>query len=125
MKVTPETQALAQNILDFIHEYPEKHSQETFFGDRGCGTTMCIAGTALYLTYGISTLQEFSGSELYDLDDSISGSAGELLGLETSHEIDHIFYEMNPEEAIQKLKHLVTGDVWAFTSSIFKDEEEE
>lgn len=106
MFTTEETRATAQAVLDYIHEHPEKHNQLDFFGVNGCGTTMCIAGTVLFLEYGVSTSNQAGAIST----GSYSDMAGPLLGLENDDETDWLFYEMDNELAIQKLKHLVVGE---------------
>jgi hypothetical protein len=119
MNITPETQAMAQAVLDYIHEHPEDHDQATFWRPTDCGTSMCIAGTALNIAYGVTCVNDFFdivNPEPTNEVIGISDAAGRLLGLENPAEHDLIFYEYNNEAAIQQLKHLVTGDATAFMS---------
>lgn len=111
MNITPETQAMAQRVLDYIHEHPEQHDQKQFFGaSYDCGTTMCIAGTALFLEYGIQ-----SDSAFYQRDFGLTFTdvAGPLLGLD-ENEADDLFYKMDNEIAVQMLKCIIAGDEYGF-----------
>jgi hypothetical protein len=101
MKSTEQTRALAQQVLDFIHDNPERHDQESWndgpLDQNGCGTAMCIAGTANALFHGVDAINYIAGVE-----------AVKLLGLD--HEASVIFYEMDNDRAIQKLKKIIVGE---------------
>jgi len=126
------TRETAQRVLDFINANPAVHRQTTYFGDRVntenyCGTTMCVAGTALYVEYGINSPMSFYEHPVFGrrgndhTGNSYAKVAGPLLGFENADESDAIFYEMDNERAVQKLKHLVTGDLMAFDAMIEED----
>lgn len=107
MESTEETRARAQAVLDYIHDNPERHEQGDWCStkdspDNMCGTTMCIAGTALFLHHG--SLQWY-----FDGMGNFSERAGELLGLDWI-ERDVLFYQMNNEKAVQLLKKVVVGE---------------
>lgn len=122
MNITPETQTMAQRVLDYIHEHPEAHDQKQFFNDTAsCGTTMCIAGTALFLEYGIQSDYEFFDR---NFEGSFTNVAGRLLGL-TDYEAEDLFYKMNNEIAVQMLKCIITGDEEGFKAYAEVEDEDE
>lgn len=115
MFTNESTRVLAQGVLDYINEHPEQHDQGVFFASGyTCGTTMCVGGTAIFLAYGISDKASFYDKYPYS---SYSDVAGPLLGFENIEESDILFYEMNENAAVEKLKFLIVGDVDGFLSS--------
>ena len=50
---------LIRKTLDFIREHPEKHNQKTWATKTPCGTTMCFAGTAIWLSGGEFRFNEY------------------------------------------------------------------
>lgn len=103
MQSTPETRAHAQEILDYIHANPEKHDQAYFFtgNPNMCGTTMCIAGTSVFLK-NAKTFDDMPMGAFAD-------KAAANLGLSMA-ESEVVFFEMDEERAIQKLKKVVVGE---------------
>lgn len=98
MKNTPENRVHAQAVLDYIAAHPEKHDQGNWFHGEGCGTTMCIGGTATWLEYGKKSL-----------DMNTEYAAAHLLGLSIS-EREVLFYEMDRERALAKLEKVAKGE---------------
>lgn len=108
MKSTPETRAMAEAVLEYLSKYPEKHNQVhwNFNADNtGCGTTMCIGGTAAWLAYGRSSINM-----------NIELEARNLLGLSEA-EAEVLFFELDEGRALDKLKKVAIGE--EFTSSDF------
>lgn len=108
------TRANAQAVLDFITENPGLHDQLSYFRATPCGTAMCIAGAALHLEYGVSGYMDVLSHDKIDSGLNLTMVAAPLLGLETDEEIDSIFYQYDNEKAIEKLKHIVVGDIETF-----------
>jgi hypothetical protein len=133
MKFTEKTMAMAQRVRDYIIQHPEKHEQSAWVGQRDrnsnyvryfgnvneknfCNTTMCIAGTAIFLEEGIPGLQRAAGS-IDTLDAYNSGwyqQAMPLLGLETDNEAEMLFGNMDNNNAFDMLGALADGDVDKF-----------
>lgn len=136
MRVTDETKANAQAVLDYILAHPEKHSQRHVVGlmdsswnffllpssgesvedivlteENFCGTTMCIAGTVIFLNQGIDALNRLGKPVIIDdeshTDWEIVGA--EYLGLDLD-EADSIFFEMSNSRAIDLLIAIANGD---------------
>lgn len=122
MKSTEQTRAAAQAVLDYIHTYPEAHDQEVVKGEAAtttpCGTSMCIAGTAIALKNNIKSLLDWEdywdekdlGAQSHS-DAAWVKEAREILGLDEDEAID-LFFEYDEETAVQKLKHVVVGEEW-------------
>lgn len=120
MNVTEETKAHAQEILDYLRANPEKHNQNSWvdtgledeYGDpirvvtdqNFCGTTMCVAGTSVWLKGGINRLNDYGcyGSR-FDNEGSYN------LGL-NENEANALFYEANNSEALELLIAVAAGD---------------
>lgn len=102
MRSTETRRALAESVLNYIAEHPEKHDQSSFFsGDPNeCGTTMCIAGTAAFLN-AQATLNWASGNT--------EEKAQRLLGLNTA-EKEALFFEMDNGIALTRLKKVAIGE---------------
>lgn len=112
MSDTTDHAAFARQVLDYILEHPDEHDQ-THWGlhPDGCGTTMCIAGTAVTLdpdtgvTWYSSESGQFMGTTVIVDDDPgpIEVRAAELLGLDEtqSHEL---FFDSTDEEALDFLE---------------------
>lgn len=117
MNVTEETKEHAQHILNYITMFPERHEQSTWVEvpigiyrddlteDNFCGTTMCIAGTSVFLTEGVEGLRRPT-SDFEDI-------AAERLGL-SSVEAHDLFYNTDNDTAKVMLKAIVDGDEDAF-----------
>jgi len=113
MDVTNHTKAVAQSILRYIEMYPERHDQrawvsnpdgtdnhEKFDSDNVCNTTMCIAGTAVFLTRPVDEFKRFDGDW-----ESVGGG---LLGL-TYDEAEQLFYADN-ETSLKMLRAVAEGN---------------
>lgn len=125
MIVTEGTKAMAQDVVDYIVENPERHNQANWVVsvDDGtqhqvvdaikkvkeegvCGTTMCIAGTAIYLKYGVEGLVR-AGDPRSTLHFEHVGAA--LLGLD-DEESRALFFEMDNDKAIDATVAIANGD---------------
>lgn len=107
---------LLRKTLEYIEEHPDEWNQDSWAERRsGCGTTMCVAGTAAYLsganlvwTAGgagdISFVEATSCRTEDGLYHDIEDYATDLLGL-TPGQANAIFYS-NPADP-QKLRELV------------------
>lgn len=117
MRVTEQTKALAQEILDYWVAYPERHDQKHWVnvdGDESsgarvtektlCRTTMCVAGTAALLGLGVKDFASFRASGR-----KYSEMGRELLGL-TRDEADTLFYCMDNEAAKNGVTAIAAGD---------------
>jgi hypothetical protein len=131
MIVTEETKAAAQGVLDYIIANPEKHDQRHFvadsssfqFDDNVCGTTMCIAGTAVFVIEGVSALRECTFGSL-----DFEHEGARILGLDEA-EATALFYTMDNEVAVDMTNAIAQGDADKFyalhnsyTSSLDEDE---
>lgn len=113
METTEQTRALAQDILDYIGKYPERHEQSSWLeiNDSSdpravtegnlCNTTMCIAGTAVFLSRALEDFRDFEG----DWQDE----GARLLGLECE-ESDALFYYAGNKESVDMVRALADGD---------------
>lgn len=124
----PNPQELAQGILDYIEMFPDRHEQTNWVTVDGytvqaprrtekenmCNTTMCAAGTAVYLSRPFSEFQKFDGS--------FATEGRELLGL-THPEADDLFYSNN-ETAVKLLGALAEGDKEKFNRIVRGEEYE-
>lgn len=126
MLSTPEIRAHAQEVLDYIIEHPEQHSQESWFVSKDetlppepgtCGTTMCIAGTSIFLKYGENCIRNPSRS-------AFSQDAADNLGL-TSSEAGCLFYTFDDARALDALTAVANGDEKKFHDLIGYDPETE
>lgn len=142
MIVNEETKANAQAVLDYIHAHPEKHSQSNWVGNKQgggyfwryfdseitetnvvCGTTMCAAGTAIYLFEGVAGLNAVGNPPVGALYKSWSQAAGHYFGFENSEESDKLFFRMNEEQVVDMLSALANGDLDKFEAIVALDEE--
>lgn len=117
-----ETRANAQAVVDYIIEHPENHKQREYFGkmtdsglesdydlsENACGTTMCIAGTHLFLKYGTRATKIFLASVNGSIKD-----AGNDLGLEGMERFK-LFHEANEDTAFDLINALAQGDLEKF-----------
>jgi hypothetical protein len=128
MIINETTKANAQAVLDYIEQHPEKHDQGNWFGENVtmndgetgnlsygygeeidpnvCGTTMCIAGTALWLKAGMPNkivIPDFPDQE-----------AAPWLGLESEEETHALFYNMDENAAVNMLRGMANGDEHKF-----------
>lgn len=129
MYVTERTKAHAREIYDYISLNPERHSQAHWVGiprdDRVdyffhhydkvdetnvCGSTMCIAGTSVYLKEGIEGLNDcYNETDKYGRLGGFPRRAGFYLGLDEI-EADSIFFEMSEQIALDSLLAIAEGD---------------
>lgn len=124
MRVTDESKALAQGILDYIISHPSRHNQADFIDMPGkysellqtgiteeniCDTTMCIAGTAVYLTEGVE------GVNRCKTDNSWESTAAPLLGL-SWEEGQHLFFTMDNSIAVDMVVAIASGDEEKFNA---------
>jgi hypothetical protein len=114
MNPTLETMQHAQEIIDYLAENPEQHSQSAYWNGYSlgikntvCGTTMCVAGTSVFLKEGVDGLVNSCDSE--DYDDSFSKKAERYLGLNSSEAYD-LFYTFHREKALEMLRAVANGD---------------
>ena len=96
---TPETRKMAQDVLDFIEANPEMHNQSHFFSENACGTTMCVAGTAAHLKFGWNS-EDDGNAEI---------AAQGLLGFDDFEESELVFYEMDKQRALNKVRKMAAG----------------
>lgn len=74
MKVTEQTKGIARAVLDYIAVYPERHDQSNWLAENGhelyadavtpeniCNTTMCAAGTAVFVSRTMAEFKKFDG----------------------------------------------------------------
>lgn len=111
MKSTFETRAHAQAVLDYIEEHPEKHSQSDWvihdddsgLSENMCGTTMCVAGTSVYLADG------FDGLVHHYRYGGWSDAAAKNLGLSID-ESSALFFMMDNRNAVEMLRAVADGN---------------
>lgn len=121
MRNTPETRAEAQRVLDFIMENPEQHDQTAWWSalsrgsrrvadarDNICDTTLCIAGTAVYLQEGVEGLRERYDA-FFRSGPTLPERAADILGLSLD-ERNNLFLCMDNELARDMLIAVANGD---------------
>jgi hypothetical protein len=132
MKITEQTKANAQRVVDYLEMNPHKHNQKSYFGNgslpvdfqdderfeaEACGTTMCIAGTAAWMDAGMpKTLIVDNGRVEY--------IGADFLGLDCWEEREHIFYNYDNAGSLDMLRALANGDeekFWALEPKIDYD----
>lgn len=98
-----ESQKLAKSVYRYIKAHPEQHDQTAWCepGENECDTTMCIAGTAIYLAEGVE------GLEYHRKNGGWSDKARHLLGLSYKEEL-RLFYELDNEEALRQLLEIAS-----------------
>lgn len=116
MKVTDSTKFIATEILDYLERFPERHNQNQWVTDAGdvdklsttqmCNSTMCIAGTAVWLT---TPLKEFKNLAYRNDEESFEKKAASLLGLDAT-EADQLFYTEDEAQALDALRAVAEGD---------------
>jgi hypothetical protein len=130
---TPETRELATGVLEYLRQHPEKHCQASFVGvdDDGeimdattritennfCDTTLCVAGTAVFLAQGLEGLNRHIVNGQWD------ETAAPLLGL-NDEEASILFYTMSDETALEMLEAVANGDEVRF-HEVYEDFDEE
>ncbi|HEY5446664.1 MAG TPA: hypothetical protein VIJ87_19810 [Pyrinomonadaceae bacterium] len=116
MDVTENTKRVAQQALDYLRMYPERHDQNNFVSWEDasvedlrhftgqvnlCDTTMCVAGTVQWQQEGQIVLS------------AVDYAAGDYLGLDR-YEWSSLFYDTNNEQAIDMLTAIANGDADKF-----------
>lgn len=120
-------QLLAQIILGYIHENPEKHDQdhwvkldevESVDQITACGTTACVSGYAVLFSNDpnfVFKKNNYSGIVLMypaddtrDIDELYLERGAALLGLSEA-DARELFYHTNNAEAKEALKYLAAG----------------
>jgi len=121
MKVTEETKATAQQMLNYWAKY-NRHEQSDWVGsltpritvetngDKVCHTTMCAAGTAVFLTSTNTEFRKFA--KVFD-DDAWQALGAERLGLNEDEAIA-LFYDMNEDEVKVAVQAIAVGSEAAF-----------
>lgn len=124
MRVTEDTKKYARKALAYIEKHPEQHDQghwiergEAFAALPGdCGTTMCVAGTVNFLKNG--------PLEAYSLRHQSEYIARDLLGLSLG-EVEVLFYEMDKDRALAKLRKVAAGEQFDRDDYYIVDEDNE
>lgn len=134
MRVTNETQALAHEILAYWLRF-NRHDQNNWVGEEEplittekvgkaevnvCNTTMCAAGTAVFLTTSPKKFLKFA-KEHYADDWLWTHRAGDLLGLD-SEEAYKVFHADNAT-AKKLMGAIANGDEVEFKSIMSFDYE--
>lgn len=97
----------AKRVLNYLLGHPKRHEQDNFGEVTRCGTTMCIAGTAVSLDPdtevfwdedGMMETGVLVGGKLVDID----ARAAELLGLDEG-DASRLFYTIDNEDALDQL----------------------
>lgn len=108
-----------QEVLDYLLAHPQYHNQSYVISqvednideENICGTTMCIAGCAMFLDNPKEFMQVFSdpdigeGLEPHDWETR----AAKILGL-TGFEAADLFWVMNNDQALHALKEYANGE---------------
>jgi hypothetical protein len=131
MKVTNETQALAYEILAYWKRF-NHHDQSSWVQSNTpeiltekvgkkevnyCNTTMCAAGTAVFLNTTPKKFKEIAWKKEGD-DEWWERNAGELLGL-SQREAELVFYSDN-ESAVRYMKAIAAGSQKKFDKATDK-----
>ena len=111
----------AQDILDYIDTHPQEHNQFSWAEagsaessrlseDEFCGTTMCIAGTSVFLNEGNKGLfMRDRWLTSLELRSGIDRKAAKNLGLDT-YQAWSLFYQWNESVALDLLRCVAAGD---------------
>lgn len=132
MNNTARNRRRASQILSYLTAHPERHEQKNWFTYEGdtvhsydqiedfagddspedgdlCNTTMCVAGTAVFLDKTLDEFKDFAGNASYH-DWFEEGS--NVLGLD-KEEAEYLFMS-DTELAPRLLAHIAAGDLVAF-----------
>lgn len=116
-----ESTALLRRTLEYIEAHPEEHDQRHWAQRTACGTTMCIAGTAVMLgipnaefAWGVgdsdsNRANQLVGVPVTEADEwqpQIERLATELLELD-EYDVQGIFFNMDDFEALQNAWNLL------------------
>lgn len=106
----------ARKVLEHLIAHPEEHNQGHFGYRTPCGTTACIAGTAVLFDaatkVGWTDLSRPGNSSLFTIvlvDNGLMDlncRAAELLGL-SEEDANVLFYDFNARSALQRLTHYI------------------
>lgn len=115
MHTNAQTRQTALAVIGFWTLHPEKHDQSTFVSDLHdiketqslCGTTLCAAGTTVYIEGGIQGLLKMQHADDY------TETARHLLGI-TYEESHALFYDMDNERARRVVAAIADGDTRVF-----------
>lgn len=119
--VSENAQQLAQEILDWTIANPKRFDMGVWVGvggvparpdDELCDTTLCLAGTAVFLRLGEEGLRDCLNRSLPFFDDM----AGQWLGL-NDEEVNILFYT-DEDVALQGITALANGDADKFNEVI-------
>lgn len=139
MQVTEETKQHAQEVLDYILEHPKQHNQKQWWDTKNlplfptvefveeniCNTTMCAAGTSVFLKQGVQGLIKcdtdvdtfiFVGAKNLGLDED----EAQLLFLDTAM-LDDL--SISNETAVNMLRAVASGDADKFEEAFFTGKE--
>jgi hypothetical protein len=100
------------DVRNYLKEHPEEHDQGDWFssGTNSCGTTMCIAGAAVFLAHGPAYAQAVArchkATEMTSGAKDIEDVAAELLGLDEDESIE-LFYASRNRMALEMLDELI------------------
>lgn len=97
----------ARKVLEHLIAHPEEHRQ-AHYGDRtACGTTACIAGTAIMMDPNCTIQWAINGLMapplIHGFEVDMDMHAAKLLGL-TPNDATQLFYEWNNQRALKKLQ---------------------
>lgn len=117
MESTARTRRVAQSVLDYIEAHPDLHRQDSWYRlkdgryneqpteENICNTTMCVAGTAIYLQHGIKELIDPTLTPGGTWEDE----GARLLGLNHLEEAA-LFLDSTDRQAVDLLEAVIRGD---------------
>lgn len=101
--------------IAYIEAHPEEHDQGLWFGERGCGTTACLAGTVAVLNGWVPV---FEHGEARDVEKDgerayVGNVATELLGLDPDGgERDYLFFVAADIDDIKQFRTEYAAGTW-------------
>lgn len=107
---------LAEKVLKQVTEHPETHNQEEWtFRGPGCGTTACLAGWTVYFAHPDAKLvwrvdpysavgAESATSVVINGEAHTISEAARLALNLGEYDADHLFLELDRDEAIELLE---------------------
>lgn len=117
MIVNDSTKAIAQKVDDYFLVHPERHDQNNWAAleddeyraveiddENVCNTTMCVAGSAVFVSRPIHEFRAFAGGS-----NSWEDEGAVLLGLD-GDEAEWLFYDTSNEIAIDAVRAIANGD---------------
>jgi hypothetical protein len=95
---------LAYQALDYIREHPGTWDQASYF----CRTSMCYAGTVIFLAEGITSYHEV----IMEHGELPGDVAARLLGW-THREGDYVFHAMTNDFGVleRRVKNILNGEI--------------